>query len=185
MGFMSFHEEERVMRPARCPGSMEWMERKKVEIKVSLVVDAYRERVPGGKGRYARVTLGEKNVEHCLRFLELVQRTGKSLTFLMNLVFELFSPSWCQDAFGTPYPPFNVVVSRRTRSKVVRNLPKEEKETLAQVRSRAGVVGDQLVRSLGMDGALEAVEGGWPSEKRLRKQVEKYLHARINRTSSS
>ena len=123
--------------------------------------------------RANKVLPGSKLADHCLAVFELCRENGVALTTYMSLGVSHYSPGWCKRAFGTYYPPFNIIVSEKERGRVRKVTMKAEQS--GSIASRVALY-FHMLDDIDKGAARALVGAGFCQEKAVAKLVLRRLN---------
>ena len=73
----------------------------------------------------AKVPLtSSKHFKNCVQFANSAEEFGVSVTALMKICLDNFSPWWCQKVFKKNYPPVTLAIAEKCRNRALKNFPK-------------------------------------------------------------
>lgn len=139
------------------------------------VANAYREAT--GK-RWFKPKRGEKTEIACREFMRLQFLLKTSTTALMSEAIDMYGGEWCQETFGSKFPPFTVVVGEKCRKRLIHAHKPVMAVTQADLLRQAKEIADNLVTIMGVDDALVIVNEGWPPQEHLRNAIKTAIQVR-------
>lgn len=144
---------------------------------VELVCSFYRSIVGREFGKRVRpkVKPGSKTETSVLAFWDLQGQTGRSVIQLLEASMGQYSSGWCVQTFHVPYPPLTVVVSEKSRTRLARSLSRPVGVDATFMRRQAAEMAATVKAALGLEGALELLDSGWPADNMLRVRMKKAL----------
>lgn len=137
---------------------------------VQMVVQAYREEI-GLKYFRCVPEPGSKTEENVVQFWKMATASGRPVREVVQKAVGLYSPDWCRQTFRRPYPPFNVVTSAKVLRRLERDLRPKERQNDEQNSQAAEEITQMLMSTVGLEDALNIVEGGWPEDKGVREVI--------------
>ncbi|ANS05716.1 hypothetical protein [uncultured Mediterranean phage] len=108
-------------------------------------------------------------------FVKLANKLTEPLHKLMKMAIERYSQPWCQEKFGKPYPPINVVIGPKNREHLEMQFREEHMTTPEQVKEHAKDIAESMLSTMKKDGALEILDGGWPADDALREEIRRII----------
>ena len=106
-------------------------------ISPDVVVLAYNRHIKLRYNRFGKpISLKGKTKENAELVIEICRGLGVDVGSYMTKAMSLYDPEWCRSSFGTPWPPFNVVVGPKCRDRVTLQLKPVQ---VAPVASREAV----------------------------------------------
>ena len=128
------------------------------------------------KKPFFRMVIGPKTVDNAVQFYSLSQRTGVTIEALLKEGKDFYSPDWCQETFGSPYPPLNVVVGPKCRKRLNNNHRPVVYGTKNDKRKLAEEIADSLSSAVSPEERKVILDGGWPEDKEIRQMVKEILN---------
>jgi len=140
------------------------------------IADIYRELT--GANRFVKI---RPSPSAAVEFDRTATALGLGLREAIVLSTGRFSEDWCQETFGSNYPPINVVLGHSSRtwlSRTQRRLALKE-ETPAQRKDAASGIVRNILSTMKLRDALTMVRSGlWPTDAKVRAMVGEILEAR-------
>lgn len=145
---------------------------------MELVCSFYRAVISPRVSRFVRspkVKPGSKTEASAVAFWKLQEQTGRSVVTLLCASLDQYSVAWCLQTFKTTYPPLTVVISDKSRTRLAREFSRPVEVDASVMRGQASEMAVTVKSALGLEGALELLDSGWPADSQLRVRMMKAL----------
>ena len=146
----------------------------KDNLSVSRVRTAFKNAV---RNRFNRWTEPRVTTKACVEFQKLANDVSMTLDDLMLQAIEMYPAEFCQKVFKTPFCPFNVATSEKSRGKLWD--ANHKKVLKLKDYKRVAYTYVDALQDIDNKTAIDCVKGGWPDGPQdLRDEIIKQIKRR-------